>query len=82
MCYIVKDNKKYIAKEHFVTFIHTRDTIGEKLSNTIFIQFFQWGFDPTNVRYGYDGAGHISDHTKGEEGWISSQNPRAKYVHC
>ena len=83
--YTVKDleDTKYIAQEDFVTFLPTRDTTGETLSNIILTQISQWGLDPASiVGQGYDGAGNMSGHTKGAQARISSQYPAAKYVHC
>ena len=81
--YIVKEDMTYTAQEDFVTFVPTRDTTGEALSNIILTQIAQWGLDPANiVAQGYDGAGNMSGHTKGAQARISSQYPRAKYVHC
>lgn len=81
--YTMKGDKKYSAQEDFVTFIPTRDTTGETLSNLILTQISQWGLDPTNiVGQGYDGAGNMSGHTRGAQARISSQYPTAKYVHC
>lgn len=81
--YTMKGDKKYSAQEDFVTFIPTRDTTGETLSNLILTQISQWGLDPANiVGQGYDGAGNIGGHTRGAQARISSQYPTAKYVHC
>ena len=70
----------YIVKEDIVS---TRDTTGETLCNIILTQIAQLGLDPANIiAQGYDGAGNVSSHTKGAQARISSQYPRAKYVHC
>ena len=81
--YTVKEDKKYSVQEDFVTFVSTRGTTGETLSNIILTRIAQFGLDPANiVGQGYDGAGNMSGHTRGAQACISSQYPRAKYVHC
>ena len=83
ICYTIKEENKYTAQEDFITFVPTRDTTGETLSNIILIQTFQWGLDPANiVGQGYDGVGNMSGRTKGAQARISSLYPTAKYVHC
>ena len=71
--YSMKGDKKYSAQEDFVTFIPTRDTTGETLSNLILTQISQWGLDPANiVGQGYDGAGNMSGHTRGAQAFPHS----------
>ena len=81
--YAKKEDKVYTAHEDFLTFLPTRDTSGETLSNLILTQIAQWGLDPANiVGQGYDGAGNMSGHTRGAQARISNQYPTATYVHC
>ena len=81
--YTKKKDRVYIAHEDFLTFLPTRDTSGETLSNLILTQVAQWGLVPANiVGQGYDGAGNMSGNTRGAQARISTQYPTAKYVHC
>ncbi len=71
------------VREDFLKFTSTTSSKGEALTQLILDNLSAFGLDPNNmIGQGYDGGSNMSGKYSGVQARISSQYPRAQYVHC
>ncbi len=71
------------VREDFLKFAPTASSKGEALTQLILDNLSAFGLDPDDmIGQGYDGGSNMSGKYSGVQARISSQYPRAQYVHC
>jgi len=81
--YVCKQERIFVVKESFITYVEAEDTKGSNLADIILSQLETLGLDSEHlVGQGYDGAAAMSGRFKGVQALIRKKQPQALYVHC